>query len=257
MSFPSLTLALQSFESNGNLSQLYNIKFEDNSFPAKAPNGEWVFKHSFTKKEAPKQETATFEALFKEGLSNFSTEDQRTIISKVNNFFSNQHSFSTSPQSSENEIRFNSKAKGYEYLSNWHPTLTVRVQDGEVFPSVEAFFHDTRIKKFGGNGLSNKKNPPIDIKHEGDHFMKNWKTQHPNKHDVTHAESIKIITQALEEKFATNPHLLKLLQETGDSKLVEESTTSLHFGSTKVNGVEQGENIVGKVIMDIRDKYRK
>ena len=62
------------------------------------------------------------------------------------------------------------------------------------------------------------------------------------------------MSQLLMEKFA-NPKLREKLLATGDEELIEGNDWGdLHFGID--SKTRKGENVLGKLLMEIREKYR-
>lgn len=201
------------------------------------------------------------EELSKNGLpAEYDRAKKEALIYKINEFFSDasdRRKFFTKPnQEGENEIRFNSKVEHYEYLSNFFNTLVLNDRD-EVFPSVEALYHNEIIYYTSGGavGLEDKMAPPTKIKKLGDRAIKEWLRDPSHNKKILVRAADEILRRAEISKYSLNPKLAELLKDTKDAKLVEQSTTSLYFGSFKEEetGKEMGKNRLGEILAEVRE----
>lgn len=221
---------------------------------------EWVLSHvKIDRKKKLEEYLKIMEELSKNGLpEEYSRVQKEALIFKINEFFteaSDRRRFFTKPnQEGENEIRFNSKVEHYEYLSNFFNTLVLNDRD-EVFPSVEALYHNEIIYYTSGGAaaLEDKMEDPIKIKKKGDSAKKEWLLDPLHKKNDLAKKADETLKQAEFSKYTLNPKLAERLVETGDAKLVEESTTSLYFGSHKdETGKEMGRNRLGEILTEVR-----
>jgi ribA/ribD-fused uncharacterized protein len=63
-----------------------------------------------------------------------------------------------------------------------------------------------------------------------------------------------IMREAVRMKFSQNADMLKLLLSTGDALLVEHTKNDRYWGD---GGDGRGRNMLGKILMEIRDELRK
>lgn len=70
------------------------------------------------------------------------------------------------------------------------------------------------------------------------------------------AEKVKVMTDIVWCKFSQNPHLQQLLLATGDAYLSEGNNHGDNFWGTCPIGSTRGKNMLGKVLMVVRDEGR-
>lgn len=222
-----------------------------------ADEKKWTLsKQPLSNKEFTQQSLIISEQLCREGLF---VRDPESLISRINEVFTEKNLYLiNSQQPGQNEIRFNSRVRGYEYLSNFFPTLIVDSR-GRVYPSAEAYYQIQKVYK-----LSNNDNPieiPFDVemnalkcKRLAENLLDQWIVEHPSKVESVNEMRLKLMEWVIVRKFEQNPVLKRLLVQTYPNKLTEHSTTDNFFGSS-AEGV--GENHLGNILMRLRTVYRE
>ena len=76
------------------------------------------------------------------------------------------------------------------------------------------------------------------------------------------AQDVKLMEKVLFEKIRNHPRLKKMLQDTGDSRIIEDCTkrkggSGKFWGACLENGEWVGENMLGKLWMKIRDDLKQ
>ena len=138
-------------------------------------------------------------------------------------------------------IYFNSKSELYNEFSNFYEAEFSL--DGKVWKTVEHYFQH---EKFPGDTELQAKiwaaRTPSIAKRLGQtrsvYFLADW-NQKRNE----------VMERALRAKFSQHPELYKKLKSTGESWLVEKSTTDDYWGSGRTGC---GLNMMGKLLMKIR-----
>jgi ribA/ribD-fused uncharacterized protein len=144
------------------------------------------------------------------------------------------------------------------FLSNFYPsTFTINT---DTFNCSEQYFMKKKQELFDpknnvlGTQIMNETNPK-DIKKYG-RQVKNFTEDKWNMHKY------KFMYDGVYAKFSQNPQLKVKLLETGDKILVEASPFDriwgIGFSETNaiVNKSKWGENLLGKILMEIREKLK-
>lgn len=146
----------------------------------------------------------------------------------------------------------------YAFLSNFYPSplkvsFSAFVGDSFLLPTAEHMFQSAKVEFCT---LSSQE-------------KFNWLRDLANTSDPKHAKqlgksisidvqawnkaSYRMMEQVLTYKFAIHSELRELLLETGDATLIEGNTWGdMLWG--QVDGV--GQNLLGKILMDIRESYK-
>lgn len=187
----------------------------------------------------------------------FALRDQTALILSINRFFTDTRKYLTKPNCDElGQIRFNSTKQGYEWLSNFMPSLVLGSKE-EVFPSTESFYHTTLLQSFS---LSppNKMDPPLNQKKMAANTVCRWLESNPHHREAFDEKRLEVMLDATRKKYSQNPHLSQLLLNTEGIELVEESTTDFFFGSSfNEDREEKGLNHLGKILMQVRNELKK
>ena len=148
----------------------------------------------------------------------------------------------------ENVINFYHQLGTYACFSNFYP-VTFKDDNGNIYYNSEQYFMKKKQERFDPNNinLANKimssKNP-YDIKCLGRQVKNfNEKIWNECRYDI--------MKEALFLKFSQNKDICKILLNTGNSYLVENSPTDYVWGCGKDN---TGMNLLGHALMDIRKK---
>lgn len=144
---------------------------------------------------------------------------------------------------SEKPIYFYSKYEDYGWLSNFSPSPIII--DGHWYPTVEHYYQsqktiDPEIREW----ISRAPKPYLAMAigrrlRPEDGFLPNWE-------DV----KLKIMRLGLERKFEMHDNLKRLLLETGDASIHEDSPTDKFWGV-------RGSDWLGKLLMEIREEIRR
>lgn len=130
----------------------------------------------------------------------------------------------------------------YEFLSNFYPCLIV--YDNDTYASVERAFQaakcEDRLERLQFQICPSDK----EAKKRG----RDVKLR-PDWEDV----KVDIMRDLLKYKFS-QPHLLKLLIETGDAELIECNTWGDTFWGVCKG---EGQNMLGELLMEIREEVKK
>ena len=133
------------------------------------------------------------------------------------------------------------KEAGYEFLSNFYRS-TVRY-DGVLYPTVEHAYQASKTNDPALREIIRKSPGPMEAKKLGKGLQ-----LHPNWNEVR----IDIMRKLIKEKF-DNPFLGHLLLKTGDAKLVMNNLFNDKFWGVYKG---QGENWLGKILMETREQLR-
>lgn len=142
-------------------------------------------------------------------------------------------------------IQFYSVRAEYGEFSNFAPfPITLR---GKIWPTPEHYF---QAQKFAGTehaeAIRKTRSPMIAARMGRDR-------KKPLRRDW---ESVKddIMREAVRAKFTQYPELLMLLLSTGDARLVEHTTNDSYWGD---GGDGSGKNMLGQILMQVRDQLRR
>lgn len=213
------------------------------------------------KKMRSQQQDSIILKLCAESLSFLSPQNRVTLASRVNDFYTDGSIFSTSPDEN-GQIRFNSKIPKYSFLSNFKRTVLVYRHSMTPFPSVEALFSFVMAEKLGQAGRIDLEATPVKIKKAWGNVRNTWLESHPSQEDDLDDLAIETMQLCTDLKYDQNPVLARLLVETDEVPLFEQSTTSLVFGSDRVvdeDGIphETGANALGHILEQKRKTLRE
>lgn len=136
----------------------------------------------------------------------------------------------------------------YFFLSNFYNSPIW--YKGKLWPTVEHAFQAAKVDDDTANKILVAKTPG-DAKRLGRQgkMCPNWDTYR-----------ITVMRECLQRKFLCNDELLKQLLDTGDEELIEGTTWHDNFWGNctcpKCANIT-GENMLGKLLMEIRDKARR
>lgn len=140
------------------------------------------------------------------------------------------------------EIKFYYEYEMHGDLSNYYPSI-ICLKD-VVWKTVEHYY---QAQKFAGHPqeeLIRLSDTPDDAKRMGND------TSYPIRSDWEEAK-VEVMRTALKAKFTQNPHLKEKLLATKDAVLMENSQKDYFWGIGKDGS---GKNMLGKLLMELRDK---
>jgi ribA/ribD-fused uncharacterized protein len=152
-------------------------------------------------------------------------------------------------------LYFRRDREQFEFLSHFHPAPILI--DGITWPTVEHFYQAQKstdaayreaIMEAPTPGkakrlASDPRAPPSQSRHSW--FMKNGATPRADWHDV----KLDLMRRADLAKFTQHDRLRRLLMETGDAELMEDSPSEPFWG---IGPDGLGSNWAGRVLMEIR-----
>ena len=156
-------------------------------------------------------------------------------------------------------ICFHNPTEENGYLSNWYPVKFT--YSGNSFSSTEQFMMYEKAKLFGDTEIMDqvlKEHRPEIIKRLG-RKVKNFNEESWNK------KRYNIVYVGNLEKFSQNQELKDMLLSTGDSILAEcavkDKTWGIGISMTNTKRFEptqwKGDNLLGKVLMEVRETLRR
>jgi ribA/ribD-fused uncharacterized protein len=146
----------------------------------------------------------------------------------------------------------------HAFLSNFH--LSHIIVDGIVFPTVEHAFQAAKTRARSEKKAIASLPTPGQAKRAGRHVA-----LRPNWDEI----KVNVMRELLKKKFAPGTELAQKLLDTDDRDLIEGNTWGDRFwGMVKVNRTTpwdgdrevpcwEGENHLGKLLMEIRDELRE
>jgi ribA/ribD-fused uncharacterized protein len=151
----------------------------------------------------------------------------------------------------EKILKFRGK---YSFLSNFYPC---RVEyEGLVYPSVENAFQAAKTAPFRREiftRISPKEAKKLGRKVPLLGGAGQWESR-----------KVRIMEELVRRKFSQNPELAKKLVETGDAVLIEGNTWGDEFWGVNLKKPDsnspwgyRGKNILGQILMKIRDELRR
>lgn len=143
------------------------------------------------------------------------------------------------------QILFWTQKEQYGAFSNFTPTpITI---DGRVWPTVEHFYQAMKSPYLIDQENIRMAKTPGMAKRLGQKCI---------MRDEWELVKMAVMTEAVFTKFSTYPELKKLLLETGDAEIYEDSPFDKIWGTGVKGGIGEGQNLLGKVLMHVRDKLR-
>ncbi|CDQ41859.1 NADAR family protein [Virgibacillus salexigens] len=149
-----------------------------------------------------------------------------------------------------NEIRFYSRSKKYFEFSNFSNngfTIHNEFTGNLFYPTVEHYFQSLKFLDHSYSEKVRTASTPGEAKRLGK------SRQYPIRNDWDDTRLYVMMT-AVEAKFSQNPELEKMLVDTGDAVLIEDSPYDYFWGAGKNN---TGQNMLGKLLMNYRDKLNR
>jgi ribA/ribD-fused uncharacterized protein len=134
-------------------------------------------------------------------------------------------------------------APGYEFLSNFYPCDVVhyglRFGNAEAaFQASKCAYESDRFAFMPFNGAQAKRRGKRVA------LRRDWETV-----------KVRVMKEVVREKFTQNPDLAAKLLSTESAVLCEKNTWHDTFWGVDMNG--NGDNHLGKILMEIRDELRK
>jgi len=157
-------------------------------------------------------------------------------------------------------LYFGRDRQAFGFLFHFHPAPFVL--DGETWPDVEHYYQAQKSLDSAYRQAVREAPTPGDAKRLAAHPLapgkqakKSWFRTHdslprPDWHDV----KLDLMRAADWAKFSQNPDLARLLLETGDAELVEDSPFEPFWGAGPDGG---GQNWAGRVLMEVRARLGK
>jgi ribA/ribD-fused uncharacterized protein len=215
--------------------------------------GCWKVTRNLTSKNKDEAYKALSIQLETEGLAGVAKPE--SLVCRINFFF--MHKMSSLPVIPSDLIRFNSHQEGFEFLSNFYPTLIVDSK-GKVYSSSEHYYHFQMIKKCSlpdeDPTLPPPGSEPIKWKKWGESVQKRYLAAQADpraEEDLLRLKE-KGMEVVIKKKFEQNPILCNLLIQTHPHKLQELSSSDSFFGA---NDQGQGQNKLGYILMSQRDSF--
>ncbi len=143
-------------------------------------------------------------------------------------------------------IKFLSTIEEWKDFSNLAP-YPIELE-GQIWKSVEHYYQFKKFEKTNIEYANKIKNAPTPkdakkLSMKNNNYSKNWD-------DV----KVKILKKAVLKKFKTYPKLKELLLSTGKEKLIEANIEDSFWGIGENN---KGKNMMGKILMEVREILRK
>ncbi len=183
----------------------------------------------------------------------------------------------------QGEIRFYRSNEPFYELTNFYgkhmdKTFSLNI-DGKEWPSTESYFQAMKFDP--GNpeyaDLIRTSNSPSKAKMLGEQLQSWGRFSHTWKHSKKNSSKVKnlvlesiqkgikprkdwlekrriIMKTALSAKFRQNLELSKLLLNTGNAKLIENSPTDIYWGCGKR---DKGQNVLGQCLQEVREELRE
>jgi len=151
-------------------------------------------------------------------------------------------------------ISFSSVSMPWGFLGNMSPYPVLF--DGKEWRTAEALFQALRFKNEELRELIRQQKSPMAAKMMAKKYKEKMTVIPMSEEDVG------LMRMVLKLKFDTHPELIKKLLNSGEHTIIEDIGTRkgerhLFWGMRKVEGVWLGTNTMGKLLMELRDTYRK
>ncbi len=148
-------------------------------------------------------------------------------------------------QPEANRILFYGPHEANAYLSNWYPASIFL--KGKIWPSTEHYYQAQKLAGTPYEEICRRMESPrltFEFTRRPDvQVRKDWE-------DV----KVDVMREAVFAKFSQNPELKEKLLNTGDLEIVENSPVDSFWG---IGEDGTGKNMLGKVLMEVRDQLRK
>ncbi len=143
------------------------------------------------------------------------------------------------------EVYFYDEQETYFEFSNFH-TTAIKV-DEVYWPTSEHYYQAQKFVQASSQEKIREAKSPKDAFYLGrnlaDERVENWE-------DIR----VEIMERAIYEKFSQHEYLKKLLLETGEAIIKEKSPADSFWG---IGEDGDGENVLGKLLMNLRAKFRR
>ncbi len=219
------------------------------------PNGGWLsfdFKKGWKIIRTPVT-SKTHESYFSQLISNLLREDLKEIVNpeclvfRINQVW-NKYAQCRYENNSQEDICFNSKAKGYDYLSNFSPTLILI--NGELFSSAEHAYQKLKVEM-----LDPQRTIGVDISGMSALEIKKWGAGYEESFNLNSEEKaafdvkkLDLMRMIVEMKYRLNQVFRDALIKTAPHQLVE-NTDSVFWGCGR-DGKRQ--NHLGLILEEVR-----
>lgn len=151
-------------------------------------------------------------------------------------------------------VSFSAVNKPWGFLGNMAPYPLI--YEGKEWRTSEALFQALRFKDETLKELIRLQKSPM--------AAKMMAKKHKDKMTVVpmSEEDVNLMRMVLKLKFDTHPELVNKLLNSRELTIIEDISTRkgerhLFWGMRKVEGVWLGTNTMGKLLMELRDSYRK
>ena len=141
-------------------------------------------------------------------------------------------------------IRFLHPTGEWGFLSNAAP-CNFKLQD-RVWSSVEHYYHAQKFLNFAEQESVRLCNTAQEAIQKGTSVGRSYRQD-------WHRYRLGAMRDAIRAKFTQSEELKQKLLETGDNELVRDSTHDVYWGAGAEN---TGQNMIGKILMEIRDELR-
>jgi len=138
-------------------------------------------------------------------------------------------------------ILFYGPHEEYGFLSNWYPAPIYMKE--KIWPTPEHYYHAQKMEGTEFEEVCRRLDSPQDA------FDMSRRPDVPIRGDWDDLK-VAVMRKALFAKFLQHPELAERLLETGDAELIEDSPVDAFWG---VGEDGSGENVSGKILMEIRD----
>ena len=179
--------------------------------------------------------------------------DPDALIKRINEVWHQRARFKSGPNSDDGTIDFSSRIEGYNFLSNFFPTLIV--MDGRVFTSAEHLYQ-TLVADELVPGVDHRDQtqgfPAMDVKNYGRQIQEAWAAAATGPEKKAFVDrKLKIMPIVVSRKFDLNPVLREALLATHPHSLVE-ATDSMLWGRGR-DGT--GQNHLGHILERHRSHF--
>lgn len=142
------------------------------------------------------------------------------------------------------DIKFYSVGEAFGEFSNFAP-YPIKL-DGKMWPTSEHYFQAQKFNDERYKEKIRKTKPPMQAAILGRDRKKKLRND-------WNSVKINVMRKVLEAKFTQYDELMELLQNTGDSKLIEHTYNDSYWGD---GGDGSGKNMLGILLMELRDKLK-